>query len=52
MVKGQVDDIEESAILEGYRCKDRRCNGFLLHDSGTSSVTEKVSIFLMSLGLL
>ncbi|XP_022880187.1 histone-lysine N-methyltransferase ASHR1 isoform X2 [Olea europaea var. sylvestris] len=30
---GQVDDIEESAILEGYRCKDRRCNGFLLHDS-------------------
>ncbi|XP_034889122.1 histone-lysine N-methyltransferase ASHR1 isoform X2 [Populus alba] len=27
------DDIQESAILEGYRCKDDRCNGFLLRDS-------------------
>ncbi|KAL2503527.1 Histone-lysine N-methyltransferase ASHR1 [Abeliophyllum distichum] len=31
---GQFDDIEESAVLEGYRCKDRRCNGFLLRDPG------------------
>ncbi|KAJ8773353.1 hypothetical protein K2173_028530 [Erythroxylum novogranatense] len=30
---GQRDDIEESAILEGYRCRDERCNGFLLRDS-------------------
>lgn len=30
---GQHDDIQESAILEGYRCKDDRCNGFLLRDS-------------------
>ncbi|CAI9764046.1 unnamed protein product [Fraxinus pennsylvanica] len=29
---GQFDDIEESAVLEGYRCKDRKCNGFLLRD--------------------
>uniref|UniRef100_A0A2C9U173 SET domain-containing protein n=1 Tax=Manihot esculenta TaxID=3983 RepID=A0A2C9U173_MANES len=30
---GQQDDIRESAILEGYRCKDNICNGFLLRDS-------------------
>ncbi|KAK6114862.1 hypothetical protein DH2020_007131 [Rehmannia glutinosa] len=30
---GQSDDIRESAILEGYRCKDNECNGFLLRDS-------------------
>ncbi|KAI3424678.1 uncharacterized protein J3R85_010433, partial [Psidium guajava] len=30
---GQPDDIKESAILEGYRCKDDRCSGFLLRDS-------------------
>ncbi|XP_028088613.1 histone-lysine N-methyltransferase ASHR1 isoform X1 [Camellia sinensis] len=31
---GQPDDIQESAILEGYRCKDNGCDGFLLRDSG------------------
>ncbi|KAH6799925.1 SET domain group 37 [Perilla frutescens var. hirtella] len=30
---GQSDDIRESAILEGYRCKDSKCDGFLLRDS-------------------
>ncbi|XP_019182367.1 PREDICTED: histone-lysine N-methyltransferase ASHR1 [Ipomoea nil] len=30
---GQIDDIQESAILEGYSCKDSRCKGFLLRDS-------------------
>ncbi|PIN12988.1 putative histone tail methylase containing SET domain [Handroanthus impetiginosus] len=30
---GQPDDIQESAILEGYRCKNSKCNGFLLRDS-------------------
>ncbi|KDP32756.1 hypothetical protein JCGZ_12048 [Jatropha curcas] len=30
---GQQDDVRESAILEGYRCKDDRCIGFLLRDS-------------------
>ncbi|MBA0555812.1 hypothetical protein Golob_025967 [Gossypium lobatum] len=30
---GQYDDIQESAILEGYRCRDNRCSGFLLRDS-------------------
>jgi len=34
IVKGQPDDIKESAILEGYRCEDDRCSGFLLRDSG------------------
>ncbi|XP_057795841.1 histone-lysine N-methyltransferase ASHR1 isoform X2 [Salvia miltiorrhiza] len=30
---GQSDDIRESTILEGYRCKDTQCDGFLLRDS-------------------
>ncbi|KAG6435972.1 hypothetical protein SASPL_100853 [Salvia splendens] len=30
---GQSDDIRESAVLEGYRCKDSQCDGFLLCDS-------------------
>ncbi|KAK1405136.1 histone-lysine N-methyltransferase ASHR1-like [Heracleum sosnowskyi] len=30
---GQPNDIEESSVLEGYRCKDAKCNGFLLRDS-------------------
>ncbi|KAK1384417.1 histone-lysine N-methyltransferase ASHR1 [Heracleum sosnowskyi] len=30
---GQPNDIEESSVLEGYRCKDANCNGFLLCDS-------------------
>ncbi|CAK9179086.1 unnamed protein product [Ilex paraguariensis] len=32
-IKAQFDDIQESAILEGYICKDNACNGFLLRDS-------------------
>ncbi|CAM8938542.1 unnamed protein product [Rhodiola kirilowii] len=31
--EGQYDDILESAILEGYRCKGVGCNGFMLRDS-------------------
>uniref|UniRef100_A0A7N0ZVD0 SET domain-containing protein n=1 Tax=Kalanchoe fedtschenkoi TaxID=63787 RepID=A0A7N0ZVD0_KALFE len=30
---GQSDDVIESAILEGYRCKGEGCNGFMLRDS-------------------
>ncbi|OMO98267.1 hypothetical protein CCACVL1_04268 [Corchorus capsularis] len=30
---GQYDDIKESAILEGYRCRDKACSGFLLRES-------------------
>ncbi|KAL1543881.1 histone-lysine N-methyltransferase ASHR1-like [Salvia divinorum] len=30
---GQSDDIRESAVLEGYRCKDSQCDGFLLRNS-------------------
>ncbi|GAV76218.1 SET domain-containing protein/zf-MYND domain-containing protein [Cephalotus follicularis] len=29
----QYDDIQESAFLEGYSCKDDECDGFLLRDS-------------------
>ncbi|KAL5846653.1 hypothetical protein ACOSQ3_010177 [Xanthoceras sorbifolium] len=36
---GQYDDIEESAILEGYRCKDDGCSGFLLRDSDDKGFT-------------
>ncbi|OWM88446.1 hypothetical protein CDL15_Pgr003858 [Punica granatum] len=31
--EGQPADIQESAVLEGYRCKDDNCTGFLLNDS-------------------
>ncbi|EPS73138.1 hypothetical protein M569_01616, partial [Genlisea aurea] len=31
---GEADDIRESAVLEGYRCKDGICNGYLIRDSG------------------
>lgn len=34
MSKELYMDVEESAILEGYRCRDDKCNGFLLRDSG------------------
>lgn len=33
MKAGQYEDIQESAILEGYRCKNKECGGFLLRDS-------------------
>ncbi|KAK4370441.1 hypothetical protein RND71_009916 [Anisodus tanguticus] len=36
---GQHDDIQESAVLEGYRCKDKRCSGFLLRDPGNKGFT-------------
>ncbi|CAH8262559.1 unnamed protein product [Arabidopsis lyrata] len=29
---GKPHDIEESAILEGYRCSNEKCTGFLLRD--------------------
>ncbi|TKY74311.1 Histone-lysine N-methyltransferase ASHR1 [Spatholobus suberectus] len=31
---GQYDDVQESAILEGYRCKSEKCGGFLLRTTG------------------
>ncbi|KAI3821259.1 hypothetical protein L1987_08823 [Smallanthus sonchifolius] len=32
MKLGQNDDIKESAVLDGYRCKNHTCDGFLLRD--------------------
>ncbi|XP_019055184.1 PREDICTED: histone-lysine N-methyltransferase ASHR1 isoform X2 [Nelumbo nucifera] len=32
-IKGLKEDIQENAILEGYRCKNDMCKGFLLRDS-------------------
>lgn len=29
-MKGQYEDVRENAILEGYRCKNETCDGFLL----------------------
>ncbi|KAL2638176.1 hypothetical protein AAZV13_06G100200 [Glycine max] len=31
---GEYDDIQESAILEGYKCKSEKCGGFLLYGKG------------------
>ncbi|KAL8482070.1 hypothetical protein ACS0TY_028277 [Phlomoides rotata] len=36
---GQSDDIKESAILEGYKCKDSKCDGFLLRGDGALLLT-------------
>ncbi|XP_058097233.1 histone-lysine N-methyltransferase ASHR1 isoform X2 [Magnolia sinica] len=33
MKVGLYEDLQESAVLEGYRCKDKKCDGFLLLDS-------------------
>lgn len=34
ILKGQYDDIQENAILEGYRCMNEQCDGFLLRTTG------------------
>lgn len=34
LLKGEFEDIQESAVLEGYRCKNDKCDGFLLRDPG------------------
>ncbi|XP_073352215.1 histone-lysine N-methyltransferase ASHR1 isoform X3 [Aegilops tauschii subsp. strangulata] len=40
-----IKDSEEDALLEGYRCKDQKCDGFLLPDSGKKAYTcQKCSI--------
>ncbi|XP_022993816.1 histone-lysine N-methyltransferase ASHR1 [Cucurbita maxima] len=38
-VKDQEDEIKESAILEGYRCKNDQCDGFLLRNSDDTGFT-------------
>lgn len=38
-VKVQEDEIQESAILEGYRCKNDQCDGFLLRNSDDTGFT-------------
>ncbi|KAG7636533.1 Zinc finger MYND-type [Arabidopsis thaliana x Arabidopsis arenosa] len=39
---GKPHDIEESAILEGYRCANEKCTGFLLRDpEGKGFVCQK-----------
>lgn len=47
MVQGQYDDIKESSILEGYRCRDGGCFGFLLRDSGTTYEHSCLSVSLI-----
>jgi len=34
VLKGQYEDVRENAILEGYRCKNETCDGFLLRTTG------------------
>lgn len=36
VLKGQYDDVRKNAILEGYRCKNETCDGFLLRTTGMS----------------
>ncbi|KAL7118032.1 hypothetical protein ACP275_03G110200 [Erythranthe tilingii] len=44
---GQPDDIRETAILEGYRCKDSCCDGFLLCGSDNKGfVCQKCGLVL------
>ncbi|KAH1255895.1 Histone-lysine N-methyltransferase ASHR1 [Glycine max] len=42
VLQGQYDDIQESAILEGYKCKSEKCGGFLLR---TTDYQEAISIY-------
>ncbi|KAJ8501249.1 hypothetical protein OPV22_011801 [Ensete ventricosum] len=37
--KNSYEELEETATLEGYRCKDKKCSGFLILDSGKQSFT-------------
>lgn len=33
---------EEDALLEGFRCKNQACDGFLLPDSGWLPIRRKI----------
>ncbi|XP_020257027.1 histone-lysine N-methyltransferase ASHR1 isoform X2 [Asparagus officinalis] len=37
--KSPCEELKEDALLEGYRCKDSKCGGFLLQDSVKKSFT-------------
>ncbi|XP_075509386.1 LOW QUALITY PROTEIN: histone-lysine N-methyltransferase ASHR1 [Primulina tabacum] len=42
---GQFDDIQESAILEGYSCKNGDCSGFLLRNcDGTGFICQQCGL--------
>lgn len=34
-----IKDLQEDTVLDGFRCRDKRCNGFLLHDSEKKTFT-------------
>ena len=36
-IQSPYEELKENALLEGYKCKDDKCNGFLLYDAGSSS---------------
>lgn len=38
-----LQDSEEDALLEGYRCKDQKCDGFLLPDSGWLEISKIIN---------
>lgn len=38
----KLQDSEEDALLEGHRCKDQKCDGFLLPDSGWLPMIRKI----------
>eukprot|EP01018_Ginkgo_biloba_P035137 Gb_12569 [translate_table: standard] len=37
---GTLDGLREDAILEGYRCSNEHCEGFLLHDPGNDRMVQ------------
>lgn len=44
VLKGQYDDVRKNAILEGYRCKNETCDGFLLRTTGMSLPIAPVNV--------
>ncbi|CAJ1974182.1 unnamed protein product [Sphenostylis stenocarpa] len=48
---GQIDDIQESAILEGYRCKSEKCGGFLLRTAVRSKIDNLPGAFMSFLSM-
>jgi SET and MYND domain-containing protein len=46
VLKGQYEDVQENAILEGYRCKNEICDGFLLRTTGTVYDSSKRNIII------
>lgn len=38
LIKNPLVELKEDAILEGYRCKEEKCHGFLFYKAGKLSI--------------